>query len=391
MKAAIYDPYLDTMGGGERYCLTVAEILLKNGWQVDLFWSGQKDILKIAQQRFSLEIKDINIVPDIFQLKAKKINPLEGRSQIKKLINRPDIPLLSPFQKIRKFIKNFQITKSYHLFFYLSDGSTPTLFAKNNFLHIQVPFNFTPTLKQTLLNPIKLKLANALVICNSHFTRSFATRLYHRPSVVLYPPVDVDKFKPSKFKKNHILSVGRFDNILNAKKQDVLIKAFATVSSKNPDWKLILAGGSTQAAHQNAYLHYLRQQALDLPVKFVVNPPFNKLKKLYSKAKIYWHATGFKVNQQTHPEATEHFGITVVEAMAAGLVPIVVKKGGLPEIITHSQNGFHWNGLNDLIDNTQILINQPKKIKQMRQSALQDCQKFSKHSFEKQLLTLIKK
>jgi len=42
MRAAIYDPYLDTLGGGERYCLTVAEILLKNGWQVDLFWSGPK-------------------------------------------------------------------------------------------------------------------------------------------------------------------------------------------------------------------------------------------------------------------------------------------------------------------------------------------------------------
>ena len=30
-RAAIYDPYLDTLGGGERYCLTVAEILLIAG------------------------------------------------------------------------------------------------------------------------------------------------------------------------------------------------------------------------------------------------------------------------------------------------------------------------------------------------------------------------
>ena len=30
-QAAIYDPYLDTLGGGERYCLTIAEILLKKG------------------------------------------------------------------------------------------------------------------------------------------------------------------------------------------------------------------------------------------------------------------------------------------------------------------------------------------------------------------------
>ncbi len=31
MKAAIYDPYLDTLGGGEKYALTVAETMLKMG------------------------------------------------------------------------------------------------------------------------------------------------------------------------------------------------------------------------------------------------------------------------------------------------------------------------------------------------------------------------
>ena len=43
-RAAIYDPYLDTLGGGERYCLTVAEILLIAGWQVDLFGQGTKTL-----------------------------------------------------------------------------------------------------------------------------------------------------------------------------------------------------------------------------------------------------------------------------------------------------------------------------------------------------------
>ena len=64
--AAIYDPYLDTLGGGERYCLTVAEILKKNGWKVDIFWSGGQDIIKKAENRFSLNLKDIHIQPDIF-------------------------------------------------------------------------------------------------------------------------------------------------------------------------------------------------------------------------------------------------------------------------------------------------------------------------------------
>ena len=55
-RVAIYDPYLDTLGGGERYCLTVAEILLKNNYQVDLFWSGDKTLIEKAEKRFSLNL-----------------------------------------------------------------------------------------------------------------------------------------------------------------------------------------------------------------------------------------------------------------------------------------------------------------------------------------------
>ena len=73
-KAAIYDPYLDTLGGGERYCLTVAEILLKNGYKVDIFWSGDKTLIEKAEKRFSLDLKDLNIVPDIFGIKPQNLN-----------------------------------------------------------------------------------------------------------------------------------------------------------------------------------------------------------------------------------------------------------------------------------------------------------------------------
>ena len=39
-QVAIYDPYLDTLGGGERYCLTIAKILLKKGYKVDCYGHG---------------------------------------------------------------------------------------------------------------------------------------------------------------------------------------------------------------------------------------------------------------------------------------------------------------------------------------------------------------
>ena len=152
---------------------------------------------------------------------------------------------------------------------------------------------------------------------------------------------------------------------------------------------------SLQIREQSRDVAQTIRYAIDLaqnscrPVKFVINPPFSRLQKLYSISKIYWHAAGYQVDQDIHPEATEHFGITVVEAMASGLVPLVVDKGGLPEIISHNQNGFLWSSLKSLTAKTQLLIGHPKKLAKMSQQAIIDCQKFSKANFENQLLRLI--
>ena len=43
----------------------------------------------------------------------------------------------------------------------------------------------------------------------------------------------------------------------------------------------------------------------------------------------------------------EHFGISVVEAMAAGAVPLAVGKGGVGEIITPGENGILWDTVAD--------------------------------------------
>ncbi len=53
----------------------------------------------------------------------------------------------------------------------------------------------------------------------------------------------------------------------------------------------------------------------------------------------------------------EGFGISVVEAMARGCIPITFKRGGLPEIIDNNQNGI-------LVDDVNVK-NLVKAIKQI--------------------------
>jgi glycosyltransferase involved in cell wall biosynthesis len=381
LKAAIYDPYLDTLGGGERYCLSIAEILLKQGYHIDIFWDGDKDIISKAKSRFKLDIDNIDILPDIFCQHHHSIDCVSDQETITKMVNHP-ISKFNLLNKIPRFFKKINITRQYDLFFYLSDWSIPFLFSRHNLLHVQVPFLKKIHFQEKLLNNIKLIFLQK-VICNSQFTLQFASRKFGHKCYCLYPPVDVQQFNPHLDKENIILSVGRFDSLLNSKKQDILIDSFLLLLKQNPsfNWKLVLAGGSLQDPAHNSYLLHLQNLAQGLPIEFVVNPDFLTLKKIYESSKIYWHAAGFGVDQNIHPENTEHFGMAPVEAMAAGAVPVLVNCGGLSEIITDGVSGYLWNTTTDLIAKTQLLISSKEKLTQMSIQSQQSSLKFSKESF----------
>lgn len=348
MKAGIYDPYLDTLGGGERYTMTVAYCLAKNSWQVDVF-GDDRGIGKRLEERLGIDLKKINFVPNIFK---------------------------------EKFFQKQQKMKKYDLLFYLSDGSVPFLFAKKNLLHFQVPFHDVRGKKP--LNRIKLRIIDA-VVCNSRFTKKFIDKEYGVKSKVVYPPVAVGDFKPGQ-KKNVILSVGRFSRLMQAKRQDVLVDVFGQTAKELKDWQLILAGG-TDVGKDRAF-ERLKKKTRGLSIEIIENPPFSELKKLYAQAKIFWTAAGFGVDENKAPEKVEQFGITTVEAMAAGCVPIVINKGGQPEIVSHNQNGLLWNSKEELIKQTQMLIKDEKLREKLAKATQERAQDFSGEHFCQEIVKL---
>lgn len=61
----------------------------------------------------------------------------------------------------------------------------------------------------------------------------------------------------------------------------------------------------------------------------------------------------------------EGFGISVVEAMSRGCIPITFKKGGLLEIIKNEEDGFFADNVSDieLMNKINYVINYDNKKK----------------------------
>jgi glycosyltransferase involved in cell wall biosynthesis len=314
-KALIVSPYLDHLGGGERYMLSAASALELLGYDIYFSWDSVEQITNLSTM-LGIELNKINLDPRIKQLYFAG-NPLSM----------------------------YLATRSYDVVFYLSDGSLPMLGGRKNIIHLQVPFHGVGG--RSLKNKIKKTFISDIVV-NSRFTKNVVDREYGINSVVLYPPVT--PVTVTNHKESIILSVGRFEPSLNAKHQDVLIEAFKQLSPELTGWKLVLAGGSSS----DEWVDKLKTMASGLPIEFAVNVSYEELCRLYGSSTIYWHAAGYGLDETKNPELTEHFGISTVEAISAGCIPLVVPYGGQREIVTQTE--LQWETIPELIEKTKQQI-----------------------------------
>lgn len=350
MKIAIFDPYLDTLGGGEKYMMTAAECLSKKH-DVSILWNEADDIEKV-EDRFALDLSKSKIEKNIFA-------------------NSSTLSRLSA-------------SKSYDSIFYLSDGSIPVV-SSNLVIHFQFPIEWVPVTWKTKL---KLKRVKKIVV-NSEFTKKYIDKKLDVKSIVLYPPVHVQKQDIKK--ENMILHVGRFMGTAvegkDYKKQYLMIETFKKmVDAGLKNWKFIIAAGVKM--NDLADFQQMQATAAGYPISFIINATNQDLWKEYSRAKIYWHASGYGEDLEKHPERAEHFGISTVEAMGVGAVPVVINAGGQTEIVEDGVNGMLWDSQEEFIAKTLELIKDEKKLKKLSTAAEEKANEFSLERFETKVLQL---
>jgi glycosyltransferase involved in cell wall biosynthesis len=196
------------------------------------------------------------------------------------------------------------------------------------------------------------------ILSNSAYTQRWVRRLWDRDSDVVHPPVTL---MPRGEKQPIILSVGRFflPGAGHSKKQLELVEAFRKLCERGSHgWTFHLAGGCPP--EHAAYLEQIRIAAHGLPVVLHPDATGAELRELYGRASIFWHAAGLDENIERHPDRYEHFGITTVEAMSAGTVPVVIDAAGQVEIVEQGFSGYRFGSLDGLVAHTERLIADPR-------------------------------
>lgn len=338
--------------------LTLALCLSKEH-EVSIMWdkTPSDEIVKKAYDRFGFDLSTLTFTPSIF------------------------------FQPTG-LLERYNASRMYDAVVYLSDGSVP-LVGCPLILHFQTPMNWVQG--KSFKNKLKLTRVKK-IICNSQFTKSYIDKTFGIQSDVLYPPVTVQTSYDQHVKENIILNVGRF-GINHAgssyKKQDVLADTFQMMTQEGlRGWKLVFVMSVMEQDKET--LEEFQKRYAGSPIEFVVNPTNDILWEYYKKAKIYWHASGYGEDVVNHPDRAEHFGISTVEAMGSGAVPVVINAGGQREIINDSVDGRLWGSVDELKEITLSLINDETTLQSMALAGVKSAERFNLDRFCNEVAALVK-
>ena len=226
-------------------------------------------------------------------------------------------------------------------------------------------------------------------LANSEYTKKNIIERWKRPAKkihVIYPPIMTSQFKPGR-KTNSIIHVSRITPPRPEadKGHKQMIEAFKKIHDERYEWTLNLVG----QVENESYYKELLAMINGYPIFIHRSISFKKLQELYGKAKIYWHLTG--ITMPAEAGAQEHFGMTIVEAMASGCVPISLNTGGTKEIIENVKNGYLINDLKQLKQKTILLMKDRVLLKSMSQKAIERSRDFDEEVTAKRFYSLVSK
>jgi glycosyltransferase involved in cell wall biosynthesis len=178
-------------------------------------------------------------------------------------------------------------------------------------------------------------MANSTLLTNSEFSRRAIFEAHGIDSTVLHPPVDVDMFRNASLssdkREDSILVISRFHP---SKKIENAIRLARLLKQNKLGSRMNIVGNMSpgNTSYFNYLCHLVRHYNLEDFVRFEIDANLGRLISIMRRSKVY-----------VHPMPGEPFGISTVEAMSAGIIPVVPDIGGHTEFVP-AKYQFHTFG-----------------------------------------------
>ena len=256
------------------------------------------------------------------------------------------ISLLFTMLKTRKFLNRMQILKDSDLVF----NNHPNMFLYRGDVNVLHGFSFLDPVideKGTIQNKLLYEMiknsgiykiyGNANFYVNSKYTMELSRSLFPKlgvepkaMKVVYIPVIKPDLSYPVKRDDRLIVSIGR----LNKDKQyEDLLK----IASELPNYRFLIIGALNKGDEE-----YIKSLTRNMGTNVSVMQNLDNIKKenILRKASIYLHL-----------KRKEHYGISVVEAMSYGLIPVVPKSGGpWIDIVEKGKYGYGFDSVQEGVE-----------------------------------------
>ncbi|HEU4824685.1 MAG TPA: glycosyltransferase [Nitrososphaeraceae archaeon] len=213
-------------------------------------------------------------------------------------------------------------------------------------------------------------MRNSTVITNSEFSRKAIVNALGLDNIyILSPPIDIETFHNvalmanGDYERNDtILVIAR---IAPHKKIENAIKLAKILKDNNIGKGMKIVGNLYYYFYD--YYSELKQMVLSLGladyITFETNASLDKLLSIIRESRVYFH-----------PMVGEHFGMTILEAMAAGLIPVVPNEGGPTEFVPQE---YQFNTIEQAAEIIKYVFNHLPEMERIKISDDININKFS--------------
>lgn len=361
-KIGIYSPWFDKFaGGGEQVAAHLAEFIEFK------YPNSEVEIICDDYSGVSIDkvagLDEINIKYGT-SLKRTKLNFYKNHFYS-----------LYPLRYEKLF---FKLTTNYDVFINCFMNSLPA-FAAINLHYIHFPISKRDCKSKFQFE--NYRNAYDYFINNSEFTQNWTKKFFNiKNTKVIYPPVILPNLKSIPLKSNIILTAGRIDDV---KCYEIMIDTFLKYEHLLFDYEFHFAGSLNPKNIE--YFKKLKKRANSERIKFFTNLSFSDLQDKYKTAKFYWQSMGFGINVNKSPGKYEHFGITLVEAISYGCVPLVVEHGGPAEIVKNGNCGYIWKTKDELAEKTLFLINNQSLYDEFQRNCFISANNYKVDTFQREM------